>query len=230
MKFLIIFLILLCSSAQAQELPPGSFTYQYGGLYKVIVKESNRFFKNKWRDQEIELLDNGNVNYTTFIRRQIHINSFLNDWRYGPPWWTRGWMHSMAPQNGGAPEEITIFHKGSSYLLVNTPLFSLSNSLEFKWKSIQASIDFKKASPMMIAVGDIPAPKFGLKMRFSPELRFSTSTLLRNPSKAIRRIGLNIGVVYSNWSKQLLAFDINIWLRPNDKEALIGLAVYFLQW
>lgn len=213
------------------ELTPGSYTLEYGGLYKIIVREANRFFEGQWRDQELLRWQEGEIDFLEFTRRQEKISEFLTDWRHGPPWWTRHWWESFPPEKGGAPPNHSILvRKGETYSLLDTAFFTLSNSMDFKWKSLEASIDFSKERTITVGMGNVEPPRLGWKLRFSPILDISSGMLLRNPTKAIRRIGLSIGALHIVRDVQILQADIRVWYNHTDNETLVAGFITLLRW
>lgn len=229
LKYLVLAFLLFCSGCTTISLIPGTYHVEYGGLYKIAVNETNRLLEGHWRDQQEALLQFGEIDYTLFLKRQNRISEILHDWRFGPPWWLRHWWHSFTPERGGAPIEKTLIQIGKNYKLIDTPFFSFSNSFDFRWKSVQAAIDFSSDQPITVGVGDVPTPKLGWKLRFSPEFSFSASSIWKNPTEAIRRIGLNIGGVHSVGGIQIVAIDVQFWYLPPE-DAFFGLQLTLLQW
>jgi hypothetical protein len=231
-RFVILLLLFLfnLSPANAQDLIPGSYTYEYGGLYKIAADESSRFLVNRWSEQERLWHNHGAITFGDFLKRRQSMFVHLDDWRDGPPWWTRDWFHSLEEKNGGAPPNKSITVKyGSSFKIIDTPLFSVSNSFSFSWKSFQAAVDFKSSTPIMFGMGSIPAPKFGWKFRVAPEFKFSAFKIFNNPMRSVRRIGFRF--IATHWiRKPIVSIEIQVWHNPIRKRGFVGVQLVLLQW
>lgn len=230
-RFVIFLVLLLTNPTWGDELIPGSYKIEYGGLYKIAADESYRMLENRWRDQEFHLWEEGAISFSELTRRNIKMSDRLNDWRYGPPWWTRTWWHSLETNKGGAPKNNSIVvRKGSNYVLIDTPLFTVSNSFSFKWKALQASVDFKAQEPVVIGIGEVPTPSLGWKFKASPEFSFSTMRVFDKPKRSIRRAGFRFIMTHWVRRKPILAIEIKAWYNPIRHQAFIGIQFTLLQW
>jgi hypothetical protein len=227
----VILMVFFATNVNAQEeLIPGSYTIQYGGLYKIAADESSRFISNEWRDQERLWYKSGAIEFGDFLRRQRRMAAHLNNWRDGPPWWTRSWWHSFEEKDGGAPPNKSIIVKrGSTYRLVNTPLFSISNSFKFSWKSFQGAVDYKAKSSIIFGIGNVRTPTHGWKFRFSPEFKFSTSKIFDGPSKIIRRLGARFTAIYLI-KKPIVSIEVRAWYNPIRRRSFVSVQLTLLQW
>lgn len=230
----IILVILMClftTNVNGQEeLIPGSYTIQYGGLYKIAAEESSRFIENRWRDQEFLWYKSGAIEFGDFLKRQRRMANRLNNWKDGPPWWTRAWWHSFEEKDGGAPLNKSIAVRyGSSYKLVNTPLFSISNSFKFVWKSFQGAVDYKAERSIIFSIGNVPTPKHGWKFKFSPEFKFSTSTMFDRPSRVIRRLGVKLTAIFLS-KKPIVSIEVRAWYNPVRRRGFVSIQLALLQW
>jgi len=223
-------MVLFSQPTWGQELIPGSYRIKYGGLYKIAAEESSRWLENQWADQELLLYENGAFDFNVFLRRNTIINSYLIDWADGPPWYTRMWWDSFEEKNGGAPLNKSIVVRwGSDFKIVDTPIFSISNSFAFNWKTLEASVDFKAANPITFGIGNVPAPRYGWKFKFSPEFKFSPAELVSRPSKAIRRVGAKL--IMTHWiRKPIVAIEIVTWYTPIKSRTFVGVNLVLLQW
>lgn len=229
-RLVLLLILLFASPTWADELIPGSYRIEYGGLYKVAADESVRFLQNRWRDQEFQLWRNEVISFGMLTRRNIRMVEHLNDWRYGPPWWTREWWHSLETHKGGAPPNRSIIiKKGSDFSLIDTPIFSISNSFSLRWKSLQATVDFKSKRPIMFSVGSVPAPRFGWKFKVAPEFKFSTIKIFSDPMRGIRRVGFRL--VATHWiRKPIVSIEVRAWYSPLKRRGFIGVRFILLQW
>lgn len=230
-RLITLFILIFMQFTWAEELSPGSYRIEYGGLYKLAADESFRVLENRWRDQEFHLWEQGQIEFGELTRRNIWMSNHLNDWRHGPPWWTRSWWQSFEIHKGGAPPNNSIVvRKGSNFKLIDTPLFSISNSFAFRWKAFQASIDFKAEKALAIGIGDIPDPGLGWKFKVSPEFKFSTMRVFDKPQKSVRRIGLVFTMTHWVRRKPLLAIEVVTWYSSIKNEGFLGIQFTLLQW
>lgn len=212
----------------AQDLVPGTYRIEYGGVYKIIARESSRFFENQWKEQgELEYLV-GNDSFSHYYRRLSWINDHLYDWEHGSPWYLRCWHHSMEEENGGARRIPIRINYGTTYDIWRTPLFTIDNSFNIKWTKVEARLDLR--GPLEVSLGDIPPPSLGFKFNLSPELKFSSRRLLSAPHRAIERVGLTLTCTYYYRRKPTVGVYLQGLWRPNTSEAYLGLQVAMLQW
>lgn len=230
-RLLILLLTLLVlQPCMGAELTPGSYRIEYGGLYKLAADESRRFVSSEWAEQEFFLYNKGMLTWGELTQRSIEMTGFADDWRNGPPWWTRNWWDSLEPHRGGAPPNGSILVKvGSQYELIDTAFFTLTNSLNFKWKSVEASVDFKSERPISLNVGDVPTPSLGWKFKVSPEISFSPMRVFSSPTEAIRRLGLRL-IATHYVDLPLVSVEINTWYDFNENRAFIGVLFTLLRW
>lgn len=230
-RFVLLLVFLLTNPVWANELIPGSYKIEYGGLYKIAADESSRFLENRWRDQEFERWQDGGIDFLELTRRNMEMTAHLNDWRYGPPWWTRHWWDSFESHKGGAPPNRSLVVKlGSNFEIINTPLFTVSNSFGFRWKALEASIDFKAKKAISIGIGEVPTPSLGWKFKASPEFKFSTMRVFDRPSKSVRRVGFRFILTHWVQRKPMVAIEVRAWYSPLRNEAFFGVQVSLLQW
>jgi len=229
--FILAFILLFSSNVYADELIPGSYTLEYGGIYKIIARESNRFLESQWRDQELARFTEGESDFLEFSRRQRQISEYLNDWRHGPPWWTRRWWHSFEEKNGGAkPNQSIVVRRGNTYKIIDTPLFSLNNSFELKWKTFEAAIDFQKKQPITIGIGSVKSPRVGWKLGFSPIVDLSSRRALIQPTRAINRLGITLGAIYYTNGMEILSVNVQTWYSFARNRTFVEIQLTLLRW
>lgn len=228
-KLLFLLLLLMTPVVNAQELSPGSYTVKYGGIYKAMTSETHRFFESQWKGQEEEAYLSGEISFGTYARRQRRIDSFLEDWKYGPPWWTRSWWQSLPPNKGGAPlnHSIRICY-GRTYKIIDTPLFSFSNSLSFKWKHLEATVDFDAKRPIIF--GRSEPPKTGWQFKLSPDISISTKELWKQSVGVVRTIGFFVSMIRTVKTIPVLSVALAVQYRPLRGSISCEVQIRMLQW
>ena len=207
---------------------PGSHITVYGGPYEVATREINRFFLNEWDAWADRRYDSGQMTFFTLQRRRMRIRDDLRMIRSGGRWWTRLWWWDNLPEcKGGAPDSPVITRLSRTYRIIDTPAFFLTNSGNFRWKALRATIDLK--SKDIFHLGDKKDwSGVGWKVSFRPRLKFTTSG--RSLETMIRSVGINI--VLSRWSGNRRLFDVWISNRynPEDAEFVVLFQINFVRW
>lgn len=213
------------------KLAPGSYRVEYGGLYKIAENYIIKLFEDAWRDQQVLLYNSGQISPSEFNKSQEDVYSYYGN-HHGPPWWTRQWWQSMMPGKKGSPPNGSILvQRGSTFLLINTPLFSLSNSFDFRWKGLEAAFDFTSNDVFSIGIeGAVKKPKFGLKLDVSPTIAISSPKEFSDVKKILNRIGLTIeGVIIEN-EIPMVSIDARTWYRPRDNDLSFVIEMSLIQW
>ena len=233
-SLLVVFLlfVLFPTATFAQDnLIPGSYRMEYGGIYKVIVDQSNRFLKSHWFDQEEILYDEGIISYETLVRRNRRISEHLTDWKHGTPWYYRRWWESFPEKKGGAPERPIVIRKGRTYIIADLGIIYLTNAFDLKWRGIEVAVDFHKKSSITLGVGEqLARPHSGWKFKFYPNAKVSSSDLLTDPLRSINRVFLNVSGVYTSRNVDLFAIVFNTWYEFKERSWNFGIQVALLQW
>ena len=219
--------VLLSSLAYPIQLSPGSYTVKYGGLYKIGVSESNRFFENQWRNQQEEIYLSGEISFGSYSRYQQDMNDFLSDWQYGPPWWTRDWWESMPTYKGGAPPNHSIqVSYGSIFNIIDNPIFSLSNSFDVRWKHLEASIDLE--SNDLVTLGSA-TPNTGWKFKLHPDISISSRSFRENRN-IIRSVGLVLSIVHFVNAVKISSIGVMATYRTERRAVDFEMQFKLLQW
>jgi len=231
---LMIFLFFLVNPSEifAQDyLSPGSYRIEYGGIYKLLYNETNRLLESRWRDQQGEQYLAGNIDFFEFASRHRAISDHLRDWEHGPPWWTRSWQESLAV-NGAPPNRSILIKRGTTTKFIQTPLFTVYNSFEFRWRKLSASIDFKSAQPITLSVDDdIPPIELGWKLEFSPQIKVSTVHILAMDfSRTFSVIGVNINAIHTVKNKEIVEVRLFVWYLAHEHDVFIGASLKLLRW
>ena len=225
-----LFLLIFISSANGQHLIPGSYRIEYGGIYKLISGEANRFYESTWRDQERQRYLEGEINFLEFIRRQNKITEFVRDYSNGEPWHKRRWWESFPPEKGGAPLNGSIvLTYGRTDNLINTPIFTFNNAMELRWKKFEVAIDLEKEQSITLG-RQLESPKTGWKLDFSPIFDFSPGRLFSRPAEAINRIGFSIGGVHTVNTERIATVDLQVWHSLADNETRVGIFLAIARW
>jgi hypothetical protein len=231
---LVVFLFFLffpSPSFAQSDLIPGSYRMEYGGIYKIIVGQSNKFLASRWFDQDEELYDEGIISYSQLVRRNRRVAGHIADWKNGPPWYYRRWWQSLEEKNGGAPETPQIIRKGRTYILVDLGIIYLTNAGEIKWRGLELAVDFNKKSSITLGVGErLIQPRSGWKFRFYPNAKISTRELIKDPFKSINRTYLNVSGVYSAFGRDMFAIIFNTWYDFELHSWNFGIELRLLRW
>jgi len=231
--FLMIFLFFLTNSPGifAQDyLSPGSYRIEYGGIYKMLYSETNRLLQSRWRDQIGEQYLSGNIDFFEFASQHREITAHLEDWEFGPPWWTRSWQESLV--NGSPPNRSILIKRGTTIKVIETPLFTVYNSFEFRWRKLSAAIDFKSSQPITLSVDDdIPPIELGWKFEFSPQIRVSTVHILAMDfSRTFSVLGVEINAIHTVRNKEIVEVRLFVWYLPHEHDVFIGASLQLLRW
>lgn len=114
-------------------LPPGSLRIEYRGLYKPIMRQVYRRFQKFWHDslkEQINFMSDAEIRQELFEQETAwidHVN--------GGQWWTRSWIFSLNPDNGGAPAKPYVHIIGTNTEWRAGPL-TISNTLKLKFDYI----------------------------------------------------------------------------------------------
>lgn len=228
--FLLI-LLLIPSLASAQDLTPGSYRIEYGGIYKLLVDKSTSLFKAAWLDQNELLFESGQMTYCEMIRSNRDIKLSISEWRNGMPWYHRRWWDSFPEDKGGAPEKPTVFYKGKTRIIADLGLFYFTNELGLKWRGVELAVDFKSRSPITVGVGGhVEAPRSGWKFRAYPNILISTKELFSNPLKTVRRVDLSIGGLHTVRGRDIVEAVFQIWHDLEESSWFFGAQIQLLRW
>ena len=233
--FLVIFLFFVTNSPEifAQDLINGSYRIEYGGIYKLMYNETNRILESRWRDaQDLDYLGD-KISFGELVKRQRDISAHLTDWRDGPPWYTRRWWHSLEEHNGGAPPNKSIIvRRGTTTKMIQTPLFTVYNSFEFRWRKLSASIDFKAAQTITLSVDDDAPPiELGWKLEFSPQIKVSTVHVLAYDfSRTFSILGVNINAIHTVRGKKIVEVRLFVWYLAHRHDVFIGVSLRLIRW
>ena len=230
-KLVLIFILLLSSSTLSQDyLSPGSYTIEYGGLYKMAASETNKFFSNRWREQQEELYEGGVTTFGDFSREQRSINNFMQDWRFGSPWWTRSWWDSLTIKNGGAVANHSIrIRHGKTFPVFETPVFTIFNSFEFKWKSIKASVDFDADRAFAFGEASMP-PRAGWQFQVEPAVSIASRALLGDIVRSIKSVGVVVSAIHTVRSIPIVSIAMTAYYESTENAFVFGVEMRFLQW
>lgn len=176
-------------------MDPGTYSLQYGGPLSIGIKEGKDYLEDEWRDWVQLQFNEGAISWIEWRRQQENITALLNEWQSGPPWWHRKWYNSLEEKNGGAPEQKILIRIGRTFNIITTNFFTLSNTGDFKLRSVSASYDFNRGAAL--GLDDIDKPVSGWKFNFSPDISFSSSQLLSNPLRVVRKLGLEISAIHT---------------------------------
>jgi len=106
-------------SVMMTRLPPGSLIVKYDGPQKILIKHARSQVRK----------------YARRYRQYSEAPSYDVDvWNNAPPlnsWWTRSWMASLSPEQGGAPAEPYVHTIGSEIEWKLGPL-TFSNTLRLR--------------------------------------------------------------------------------------------------
>ena len=137
-KLLIILLCFMTTTVCAQDLDgintyetiPGSYRMEYGGVYKIIVKQTSNFLENHWLERQELHYNNGYFNYPELLSRQTEISLTISEWRNGLPWYYRHWWHSLPEDKGGVSKIPRVIRKGKTIIILDLGIIDVTTAGE----------------------------------------------------------------------------------------------------
>jgi len=227
---LLILLCLMMMPVAAEEIP-GSYRIEYGGPYKIVVGYTSALLEARWLDCADLLYQNDDIAYHDLLRREQDIKLTIREWEHGTPWYYRDWWHSLPEKSGGVPKHQKTVFKGKTKMFLDLGLVYFTTAAEARWRGVEMSIDFNKTSPITLGVGRrLNSPSSGWKFRFYPGLKISTSKLITQPLKSIRRADINVGGMYFIRGVDILALVLNVWYSLEQHDWLIGIQIKLVRW
>ncbi len=112
------------------RLPVGSLRVEYHGPVGLIVKYSQRRLRKAWseRTARVSSHQHWSVERDLIVRQE----QLWSDFRAGGAWWSRSWLDSLEPHNGGAPAHPYVRHVGSDTSHAIGP-FTFTNTFKLKF-------------------------------------------------------------------------------------------------
>jgi hypothetical protein len=213
------------------EKIPGSYIMEYGGPYEIMVKQTSKLLEATWLERQELHYHHGYMTYTELEKKQTDIKLTIAEWKNGLPWYYRNWWHSRPEEKGGAPKHPMIIRKGKTLVLADFGLFYVTTAGEVKWRGLEMSIDFDKKSTITLGIGShVSKPRSGWKFKAYPGVKVSVSRLISRPLKAVRRVDINLGGVYSIRGKDILAVMFNTWYNFKEHGWFFGVQLKLVQW
>jgi len=104
--------------------PPG-IRYLYGGIQYVILKQMERYYY-RYRNQYVDDLQGSQRSFFEIEQEQLRFMEGQSDLETGR-WWERSWEDSRLPENGGAPYERPVVHRGEEVDVFDWGWLKLTN-------------------------------------------------------------------------------------------------------
>lgn len=205
---------------------PGSYRIEFGGIWDIAHEEGMRYIERSWRDLEWLRFKEGAITFEEMSHRQNNITLSMSEWSGGEPWWYRHWWHSRKEEDGGAPQEPVILAYGNTFKIIDNDLFSLTNSGDFELKGFEAAFSSEDISYGV----RVTQPRTGWKVRLKPDIAFSSSQFLLDPTRAIRRLGARLTATHSVHGVDIVAINIRARWRFSRHDGIIEIQLSFLQW
>jgi len=178
-----------------QKHPPGSVRIKYGGVRSPIYNGAHKYLKDLWEDNYLERYEYGQIDYFELNKNLQTINDEMQDNKNGGKWWERKWRCSLNAKLGGAPKYPIVTHIGQTTIILNTPIFSLSNSFKFEFKEFKATIDCKADDPFGFGA-NYNFSGYGWEFKISPKIKFGLSKTIRNLGNFIRKASFWLTTTY----------------------------------
>lgn len=225
MRWLLLLGILLFTApcqAEYKEIgfakyPPGSLRIRYGGPYKTVVEYTRSYLRDVWGDFFYQRWNYGLIDYDEYQDSVTRIDNEMTDMDNGGRWWERRWYESFEEKNGGAPTP-TYHYIGTTILLADLCIFTLSNDLSFKIKKIERTIDTQNTCNGYFS-GE------GFKFVIAPDISFGIPLHFDSISEFIRSVSINLIIrEISNFITRVdLKFSIRYRLEYDDTLFMLGI-------
>jgi hypothetical protein len=98
---------------------PGAYRLKFVGIHDMVLGQVQRRLSKQLRDDLRIEYTRSNMQESEFRQRMEAISSEYNP--YGN-WWERSWMHSLPPEQGGAPKVPVVNEIGWEISLENAPI------------------------------------------------------------------------------------------------------------
>jgi hypothetical protein len=132
-----------------------------------------------------------------------------SDMNAGGQWWTRSWLWSLTPENGGAPEVPILYTKGLSRDFFRLGPIYINNKFKLKLKTYSFVLTE-------------PESAHKWKMKIKPQVKVGIKDLIRRARLAIRW-------TYSYKHRRMLYVQIHVGYRVGLNFAA-GIQISFLNW
>ena len=220
---------MLCNVANAEPSPFYREDFGhidiYGGPYEIAYREINRWLLNEYDAWTDKLYNGGQINTWEYNHRYNRIRDLLSlpAGYFGtrPFWWL-----NLPESKGGAPRNLPARRWGHTYKVINNGLFSLTNSVDFKWKTLKATIDVskKKIDWRNIKNWSGNGWKFGL----SPKLQFTISG--RSIESMFKTVGIGFYLSYYIRGIKIFLFRFTIRYNSAEREIYSFFSCSLAQW
>ena len=111
---------------------------------------------------------------------------------------------------------------------MDTPLFSLTNSFDIKWKTLEATVDFDAKHPIIF--GATKPPDTGWQLRISPDVSISSRGLFNRFKGVVKAVGALISVVQINKGIRTASIAVRASYRPIRDAIVVEIELRLLQW
>lgn len=221
-------------SVTATKLPPGSLITRFDGLHGFAMKQ----LRGQCRQFVKRAADNGWSVQPEDANRTIYWSVVERDWvgmTSNGAWWTRSWLESREPEDGGAPATPFVHTYGAKCSWRRGP-FELTNDFKFKFDYItffevdpdpveaqdqiqQSPITIDVRADSDVVLGTMVVFKFKPKLRLGIPKSSGLASVLRGAS-------LQVSFELVHWGRPIIKGEFQVqWRGEGDLAATFDLAL-----
>lgn len=210
-------------SVTMTRLPPGSLIVRYDGFHGLVMKH----LRGQGRQLIKRATDRGWYVQPDNESRTLYWSATERDWvgtDINGAWWTRSWLDSREPEDGGAPAAAYSHTYGQEISWRRGP-FELTNTLKFKFDYLglfelnpdpvepQGQV---RRSPLSIDVKTNSAIEVGTGVVFKVRPRLRVGIPKDGLESVLKGASVEVSFELIHWSKAIIKGDVQFQWKGRD--------------
>lgn len=226
-RILIAFIIILIPNiARADYLeelyphyyPPGSLIIRYGGPQASIKNYISDYLEDIWRDTYRIKYESGAIEYEEYNSNILSIDYKMhNSGRVGN-WWEKKWHEYITDCS-----PTSFYNIGITRTIINSPAFYITNEFEFRFKSLEITIDGAEPSVQRFSGN-------GWRLIVNPDIKFGTSYYMDSVWDFVKSISVQFIIKKFYYFKNYLDIKLDFNYYTETKEYEMGFNIALPLW